>query len=164
MKGGVELVALCEVIELGEGAERAVPEDEVSFSGPVGERDADDTLLVGGIFGSLQPDTCLGPLLVLLVGDPEFVSCRADLLEYSKVSLGHEGPAAFAVSDELDDVDSGLVQFRKIEGAHRSEHGGVLVLEHPLPGCAQAVEVDGRVDGLQVSRVVVEGVDFECLD
>ena len=161
---GVELVVLAKMVEGGQRAEVTVAQDYASTTGAIAERNPQDTVLVRSVLGSLQPDCGLRAVLVVFVDYPELVARRTHFLEHPQVALRDECPTALPVADELDDVDATLVQFGEIELPLGSQHGGILVLEDPLPGRRQTVQVDRGVDGLEVSAVEVEGVDLEGLD
>ena len=160
---GVELVVLAEMVEGGQRAEVAVAQNYASTTGAIAERNPQDTVLVRSVLGSLKPDGGLRAVLVVFVDDPELVARRTHFLEHPQVALRNEGPTALPVPDELDDVDATLVQFGEIELPLGAQHGGILVLEDPLPGRGQTVQVDRGVDGLEVSAVEVEGIDLESL-
>ena len=102
VNGGVQLVALGEMIKLGEGAKGTVPQNEIPSARAVAERDMDDSFLVLRIFRSLEPYGCLGTLCVVPVHDPELVPGWPDFFQDSEIPLGDEGPAALSVPDELD--------------------------------------------------------------
>ena len=164
VNGGVQLVALGEMVKLGEGAEGTVPQNQVPSARAVAEWDMDDSFLVLRIFRSLEPYGCLGTFCVVPVHDPELVPGWPDFFQDSEIPLGDEGPAALSVPYELDYVDARLFQFRKVKAPLRPEHRRFPVLDDAFPSCAQPVQVDRGVDRAEVSGVMVEGVDLEGFD
>ncbi len=164
VNGGVQLVALGEMVKLSERAKGTVPQNQVPSARAVAERDMDDSFLVLCIFRSLEPDGCLGTFCVIPVHDPELVPGWPDFFQDSEIPLGNEGPAALSVPDELDYVDTRLFQFREVKAPLRPEHGRFVVLDDTFPSCTQPVEVDRGVNWAEVSGVMVEGVDLEGFD
>ena len=164
VNGGVQLVALGEMVKLGESAKGTVPQNQVPSARSVAEWDIDDTFLVLRIFRSLEPYGCLGTFCVVPVHDPEFVPGWTDFFQNSEIPLRNEGSAALSVPDELDYVDARLFQFREVKVPLRPEHGRFLVLDDTFPSCAQSVQVDRGVDRPEVSGIMIEGIDLEGLD
>ena len=111
-----------------------------------------------------QVERGLGDLAVVLVEHSEDVSGRANPHQVAQFSLADQGPAAPAVADEVDDVDTRFGQRGELEMPPHPPQRRLLVLVGFFLIGDQPVQVDVGVHFRQVLAIEVLRVDLEHLD
>ena len=117
VNAGRELIVLGLMLEERQRRQIAARQDNRLSTGICRKRNQNETIILGQVLVSREPDRGVLHTFVLLVQDGEDLARRCRLDQMPKLPLANYDAAVHTVADEVHHVDAGLCQRREVEVA-----------------------------------------------